>query len=214
MSKSLRDLTNELLFKADFLPVQFYLAQVESFLEPFEEYLRNRRIEIDRDRTTMEEESEEDYSLQNPADLMISGFTNFLRKSFFLYLFSFLESNLVQQCRSRAEKQAILLSLSDIAGGSVMDKARTYFTKVLGVYFPSDTPEWREIQNYRRLRNCIVHSRGTLKDDHDPLRVYVVSRNSLNSDEGEIILGKEFCEEACVTVTNFLNQLFHGNATQ
>ena len=141
---------------------------------------------------------------------MIRSFMSSQRSSFFVSLYSFLESSLVNECLARKTEHT-LLSFSDIAGRSEMDKARTYFTKVLGVRFPSDTTEWQEIQDYRRLRNCIVHNRGRLEDNSDPkLCNYVAGKNSLRCIENEVLLEKEFCREAYETIRTFLRELIFG----
>ena len=154
-----------------------------------------------------EEEAYDHYRLE-----AIDRFTNMLRRSFFTSLYSFLETQLVKECRSR-KSQDTPLSFSEIAGQSDIEKAKIYFAKVLRVYFPSDTPEWQEIQHYRLLRNCLVHNQGRLDDtrDYKALREYAASKNGLSIQDDEIYLGKEFCKEANQNIKAFLCLLLFSN---
>jgi hypothetical protein len=159
--------------------------------------------------TSVEEDPEEQFWHSDLAASMITHYSNLLRSSLFVSLYSFFESRLVNECRDRKNEHTPL-SFSDIAGQNAIDKAKTYFTKVLQVNFPSNTTEWREIHNYRLLRNCIVHNRGSLDEMRDTklLREYIASNNSLHLVDDEILLEKGFCKEACETMKIFMRQLF------
>jgi hypothetical protein len=88
---------------------------------------------------------------------IVNQFQNILRRSYFVNLFSFLETKLVLICKERKPKD-IVLKISDTTGYNQLDKVKVYITKVLQMRFPTNTQEWQEIQNYRRLRNCIIHA--------------------------------------------------------
>ncbi|MGA9347532.1 MAG: hypothetical protein WBW48_01845 [Anaerolineae bacterium] len=119
----------------------------------------------------------------------------------------------MDECRfqSRA-RDDITLTLSDIDGRGIR-KAKIYLCKVLGVRFPFDTsPEWREIQEYARLRNCIVHNEGRLDErvgscNAKNLRKYLEHNQFLFLHGSEIVFKKGFCEDALKTVGNFLYTL-------
>lgn len=120
---------------------------------------------------------------------MIDDFANLLRSSFFVSLYSFLELRLIQECQSRKSVH-ISLSLPDIRGRNDLDRIQKYFAKVLQVYFPDDTTHWQEIQNYRVLRNCIVHNRGTLSGfgEAKRLRDYIERNPELRISRDEVFL--------------------------
>lgn len=135
-------------------------------------------------------------------------FSNILRRSLFVNLYSFLESRMLKICRD-AEYQTSL-SLSDLRGTGV-DKAKVYLTKVVGISFDFGR-DWEEIQNLKLLRHCVAHNEGKIDDGFGngnmTLRVYIGSRShlSLNSN-GTISFEKEFCEEVLNIIERFLEVL-------
>jgi len=101
-------------------------------------------------------------------------------------------------------------SLSDVKGKGI-NQAKSYLTTDLGVKAAFNMHEWSEIQEYNRLRNCLVHNEGAVKKSRNEtaLRAYVKGKStlSLNSPDDEIILSKEFCEEALNVVGRFLRAI-------
>jgi hypothetical protein len=194
-----------------------YLTTLGSFIEsqakPHRESLEELRASGQITHADDGPPPEEDYDRYH-LDLL-DQFTNISRRSFFLSLYAYLESQLINECRKR-KREDCPLSFSDIKGPNEIDKAKTYFTKVLRVSFPSDTPERQEIQDYRRLCNCITHNQGRLDDgldsqDQKPLREYIARKKNLSLHGDEIYLDDGFCEEACRTIGKFLRLLLVGN---
>jgi hypothetical protein len=79
--------------------------------------------------------------------------------------------------------------------------------------FPSDSPEWKEIQNIRRLRNCIVHNQGKCSGDkYKDLKDYIAQNSVTLSLYGdEIVLSRKYCEQALRAVGKFIQRLSAGN---
>lgn len=130
----------------------------------------------------------------------VDEFANILRKSFFLNLYGFFESQLEQLCHSLENYDNMPQWPTDSKLGSILDLAKP-FLKEIG--FPLGYRVWQEITHYRRLRNCIVHSEGRIDRfrDETTLRRYIIDRTgSLTFNGNEIVLKKEFCEEALCTV--------------
>ncbi len=153
---------------------------------------------------------------------VIRNFQNTFRKSFFINLYSFLEKKLFEQCEIRSTPSS--LKVSEIRGNG-LERVKIYFTKVLHVDFPSNTKGWQEIQNYRRLRNNIVHNRGRLDYDNTTdsgetktLRKYVEQSSWLDliddyicivdifyeTPSMQIYLGDNFCGVVLRTIRDFL----------
>src|SRR5947207_1177248 len=191
--------TREMLWNAEFGIIDSYLDTMESFLEQVDEHARIRDADfrsryLDNESTIDDDSGEEN----EPSDLTASwmrGFTSSLRSSFFVSLYSFLESSLANECRNLGSERTALL-LNDISGRSFLDRVNTYYTKILGASFPDATPEWKEINDYRLLRNCIVHNRGFLTENSDlKLRNFIGRKSSLRLVEDEFYFEKEFCRE-------------------
>jgi hypothetical protein len=194
-----------------------YLAAMEDFLENEVQYgitikaLKVSDAGVDEAGEVLTEEVREHY-VQNTID----QFANMLRRTIFVSLYSFLESRLIKECRSRKNPD-IPINFSEIAGQSEIERAKIYFNKVLQIEFPSDTPEWQQqIVNYRLLRNCIVHCESTVSEmkdakDQDKLRKYIDTKHDLSLRDDEIFFDKSFCFEVHATIKAFLGLLFLGS---
>jgi hypothetical protein len=212
---------DKIMFEAEMTPFYDYLESMERFLDiESQKHLENLKIiqekissgEIipPRDPGQMPTEMEYDYFQLDRLVL----FENILRKSFFISIYTFLESSLMQHCRYLEEtKSDILLSLSEIAGEGI-HKAMIYLIKVQRINFSLSTrPEWSEIRQYNRLRNCIVHNEGKLnegfrKEQRDQLANHInQSGSGLTIFGDEIILDEEFCKRALDTIKRFLTSV-------
>jgi len=91
-----------------------------------------------------------------------------------------------------------------------MRQAMTFLIKVQRISFSlGKSAEWAKIQNYRILRNCIVHNEGKLNErtnSYDKLKKYVECNPTLSLSKygDEIILDRGFCEEMIDIVERFL----------
>jgi hypothetical protein len=210
MNLQLSDLTREMLLDGEFLLFESYLVTMESFLEALAREAQNEETYLDDEVSGLEDGSEESEFI-GFRSLMVQEFNSVLRGSFFVSLYSFFETMLEKECRSRTSRIAGAC-FSGIQGqsGFFLEKVEAYLT-TLGVVFPSKTVEWQEIKNYRRLRNCIVHNRARISENGDSrLRKYVLGKKSLRCVDDEILLEKEFCTDACETIKTFLRQLSFG----
>ena len=189
-----------------------YLEDMESFLA--EEAERAETADLIEPEPAEDEDELELAAIEVPDWFRLEeleAFADILRSSFFANLYSFLEFQIEEECRRRKNVD-VSLELSDISGSGIT-RARTYFSKVLGVSFPADGVEWKEIKHYRSLRNCFVHSRGRLdrRQDEKSLRKYVESKRSLRIERDTVHLQPEFCSEAYNVIKSFLSLLLFSN---
>jgi len=209
LSRSVNDYASERRPTME-IDTEYFDLEFEGEVGLFEAYLQNMEGFLGSEITRLKAEIKDTIVLDEKLvnmELQVVGhhFPNILRKSFVVSLYSFLEHRLIEECWSRKGND-ILLNPSDIRG---IDRARVYLTKVLRVNFPSDSPEWEEIQSIRRLRNCIVHNHGKCDGDKfKSLRDYVAQNSDTLSLSGdEIVLSGEFCEQALHAVGKFVQRL-------
>src|SRR5574341_1154816 len=192
---------------------QQYLATMEESLEAeIQKHTESLKRLIDSGQIQYDESGPDTNYDSHMLDL-ISSFEDTLRQSFFVSLYSFFEHTFLDECRSRGNgDKSVRIGLSDLAGQNDIDKAKTYITKVLQLDFPSNLQEWDEIQNYKTLRNCIVHARGRIDDmkassDQKKLRAFIARKRALSiwERQGEIVFRKGLCEEVLETIENFLH---------
>lgn len=154
------------------------------------------------------------YFLEQQFELEITlNFPNILRRSFFVNLYSFLESTLMQKCHDLERKDVQTLLLKEIAGKGIQ-QAMTYFIKVQGIPFSlGESSQWEKIRHYQRLRNCIVHNEGKLDErtsERPKIESFVAKEPGLSLSDGEVVLGADFCSEAIDVIETFLVQVLRA----
>ena len=216
---SLADTVEKLIFQLAMPPFGAYLETISKFLkaetekhqkdiDDFKEQVRSGKIVQDdeTDQMPIEQQYEEHVnSLLNE----IEEFENILLKSFFVTIYGFLESQLMQRCRVlEQQNKGVNLSVSEIRGEGV-EKAMTYLIKVQRIDFSlSSSSEWERIRNYNTLRNCIVHNEGRLdglKEGRDKMEKFIKRKDSnLGLHGSYIVFTQEFCKNAWKTIEEFL----------
>jgi len=154
------------------------------------------------------------YFLEQQFELEITlNFPNILRRSFFVNLYSFLESTLMQKCHDLEQKGGQTLLLKEIPDKGIQ-KAMTYLIKVQGIPFSlGKSSQWEKIRHYQRLRNCIVHNEGKLDERtsyRSEIESFVAKEPGLSLSGDEVVLGADFCSEAIDIVETFLVQVLHA----
>jgi len=195
------------------LDKEYFDLEFEGEVGLFEAFLNDMEGFLVSEITTLKEQIKDavilDKELVN-TELQVVGhhFPNILRKSFLVSLYSFLEHWLLEQCYSRKGDE-ISVNPLDVRGENSIDRARVYLTKILRIDFPVDSPEWAEIQNIRRLRNCIVHDNGRCdQDKHAKLRNYVAQSSPiLFLSNNEVVVSSEYCQRAISTIGDFIKLL-------
>jgi hypothetical protein len=136
------------------------------------------------------------------------SFKNLLLKSFIVSLYTTVETHLAQKCRRVQQEFGYALSWKDLAGNGIA-QSTSYLTKVHGIAFSTETsPEWKQIQDIRRLRNCIVHNGGYLDENveqYRQLQDYLRNEPTIEIDtvDNNIVLNKAYCDKAMAIVAGF-----------
>jgi len=179
-----------------------YLGEVETFLES--EEVAQRAICRDLFDEVMDER----------LTMMAHFYPDILRKSFFLALYSLTETELKNICGHVEKRDNLPLSLDDISvRGGFTEKIEKYLERLARVKFPR-TFEWAELENYRKLRNCVMHNQGQLasgrvKDNKHLRDMYIPNQSPLLSidDNDTVIFNQGFCERVIDTLDACISQL-------
>lgn len=146
----------------------------------------------------------------------VNEFTNLMRSSFFVSLYSYLETRLNNECRdSQQDNAQIKVSLDDIhSADGIINRAKTYLVKVLDTSFPFDNDvNWKQLQWFKKIRNCIVHNEGKVKSKDKDLKKYIESQPNLHCEmffgSDFVILDEGFCENAIAVIGAFLRSLMY-----
>lgn len=200
-------------FESKMLLFELYLLTTENFLETevqrLEEELKRKEKDVNEPWIEILICREETRSQKE----IINKFANILRKSFFISLYGFLESQLFQLCHSLKSYDEKNMPARPEKQRFKSKEAKPFLEKIK---FPLDTGIWQDISdNYRRLRNCIIHHAGKPDGTREEkeLREYIcrVSTLSLRKEEDEdaeeIILEQGFCDEVLDTINKFFDRL-------
>lgn len=133
-----------------------------------------------------------------------------LRQSVLIQLYSFMESFLFKQCDSHKVANNKEYSAKELRGNTDLEKVTMYYKRSAGVNM-KQKKEYQFIDNFRRLRNSIVHKEGRLgSDDLKVMQSFSKGNFEINAkgDENYIILSNRIFIDICIdTVKSFLSQL-------
>ncbi len=137
-------------------------------------------------------------------------FPRILRNSFLVSAHSLLEYEINVICRRIEKEQQIPISWKDLKG-DILGRTKSY-CKLARLDLPVDDPTWQEIDNYYKVRNCIVHNNGLIEGarKEKTLRDYITRKKIVSEDtiEEEIALTAPFCEEVINTMKDFLDKVY------
>lgn len=195
-----------------------YLAQMDSFLD---KEIEKHKERIESAKSPPPGMSEEFFDGQlfelNDVEYALSMFDDFRNrflKSFIISLYSLLESSLAERCKTIQQRTGHSLSAKDLTGKGI-EQSMNYLTKVHGLTALKQLAEWQQLQDIRRLRNCIAHNDGRLNSETDQVQAIhnYISRESTLSIEtiekydgpsSEVALTREYCQKTLLTVKRFL----------
>jgi len=146
-------------------------------------------------------------------------FSNILRRSFFVAIYSLIEAQLNAICHDQERAKGLESSVEDLTEPDKgIGRARKYLVNEARIRFP-DSPEWNKLRGYQKLRNCIIHNEGRLGSghkNHERARKYLKEefipqhypKLEWKQFDDEIIFHKGFCEEVLQVSRRFFTKLF------
>ncbi len=166
--------------------VNFY-----EFLKTLDEGLNIRRQELSvsiadgnlDDVDENDERRKEFINLKVEAE-QVKGFTNLLRQSFLISLYTFMELWLMRECHLDSKRKDGGKSYNSTKGKGI-EKAKKYFSSIMESDYPfGSSQDWLWITNFQLLRDCIIHRQGSLTGfsdfEVDPtLAKFILDKNLL-----------------------------------
>ena len=195
--------------------VNYNLKELKECVATVYEMLRSRRNSEELvERLKRDEIDYADQVLRNTDFAKLTfRFPKILESSLFIGLYAFLENVLLGLCEEIRTRRGYLLGVSDLRDKGVLG-ARTYIKKLAGFCFPDESPHWRDIDIYRRIRNCIVHRDGEIREGDYKLEKGIKDLakkgRSVDLAGGQIGLFEGFCVEFIDSTDGFLKELFGG----
>jgi hypothetical protein len=194
------------------------LNELEEYLSTSEKQLRKAQVDFEawfkeQEQGLSPEEQRDFYDFYGDEYwLYAERFPRILRNSFFISCWFLLEREMVAICRRLKRDKQIQISLSDLRRDiDILERGKLYF-KLAGLLLSYDDKTWEELKHYYKVRNCIVHQNGLVKElQNDQDFITYIRQKSIISDdtiEQEIALTEQFCREVISTVRTFLGRLW------
>jgi len=98
-------------------------------------------------------------------------FPHAFRSSFLIQIFSFVEFELKEICNHHHDTLKTDIAIADLKGGSDLEKAKTYLSKICKVDINDLQPEWNYLLEIRRVRNTLVHHSGIIAPDNSDRKI-------------------------------------------
>ena len=183
---------------------------VEGLLQKFEQF-----VDAEAQQIQDEWEKAEYYEYRGDEHSELEEFRTILLNSFFAASFALFEHRLVKICQWADKHYRNADSVRAARHFFPMDKAVSRIGET-GINFPTESREWKEILNYKTIRNKIMHSGGMIpskgKTTSYAKENKIVYPPGENNTPGAIPqplrleLTKEFCDEA---IRNFEEMLLN-----
>ncbi len=202
---------------------------LKEYMSDIEDYLRKTTEEFETDISEQKKNLTPEQHNQFDVDHLwgyvyyYDEFPYILRNSFLVSAYSLFEHNIGMICRNVKNEHKIPITWSDLMG-NLLERAKKYF-KLAGLDLLSDNPTWEEIDKYAKIRHCIVHRNGLLKEDYryyKEIIEYVKTKGLIKqrtiifdgTTDQAIGLTKEFCEKAVGTFQNFVRAVYKASMTK
>jgi hypothetical protein len=149
----------------------------------------------------------EDYNLVN-------SFEGILINSLAIQLYSIMEVELHGFCNHWTKFSNEIYKVKDLKAHNDIDRVKIYLNKSMGIKKAFETSEWKFVENYREVRNKLVHQDGYLsKVEFGKFKEMDVVKNGLiivgNYKDGEYwvaLNGSDFLFQASNTIYNLLQK--------
>lgn len=179
-----------------------YLNSMEGYLQKATKQFEAR---VNKQKRTLTPEQFNEFTIDYVEESIFycDEFPKIVRNSFFVSAYSLLEFD-----KGRIRR--------------MLRKAKQKPTNLSGLI---DSEICQEINNYSKVRNCVVHNNGLVKEsdrDYKALIEYISKKGLImersiivdETAEPEIGLTKEFCKEAVDTMQKFVDAVYKTSMTE
>ena len=162
------------------------------------------------------DDEQDSSALNNLDNLYETELYPAMRYSFVVLLHIFAETQLRKFCSALRDERHIPIGVSDL-NGSAIEKTHTFLTKLAGVdVLGLSKTEWDNLINIQKIRNCIVHAYGRVKDlkkadEKKWLRQFVSKRKDISiGDDGRLQIEASFCQQQLENLRSLFERLFEA----
>lgn len=128
-------------------------------------------------------------------------FPSFSNHSQIVMIYSLLENTMITICEKVKADIELKISVTDFNMRDIFGASVTYLEKTLDIDFRKSNHNWQNIQDYKKIRNAIVHDNSTYKNSNEKRSIKLLN-DSINciydSYSGKFFITNSIC------VLNFL----------
>jgi hypothetical protein len=174
----------------------------------------NKNLEAERKRIPQKPigTSEEDYAdwqseILFYEELYEKDFPSKIRYSFVVLLQITIETRLRAACNEIAKRRELMFKERK---GSPIERASTFLKKVAQI----DLEDWmakQELNDFQKVRDCIVHTNGQVELSRDKDRLTELTKNNIGisiNDEGFLVIDRNYCGRILDTAKKFFEELY------
>jgi hypothetical protein len=144
---------------------------------------------------------------------IVIGFSNLLRQSFRISIYSFMELWLLRECYLDGKHKDGGKSYNELKKHKGLEKVRLYHQEILQSNFDfGANQDWLWLNKFKLLQDCIVHRQGSLSGFSDfridsNLKSFVQSESGLSLigvDDNQVFIDHSFYLKALQTIHKFM----------
>jgi hypothetical protein len=208
--------------------ISFEYNRFDTEIEIFRlrDYLENMEAQI-RDATWLDrlkikamlqlsphvDEGEWTQAWDNHQQVFIETIPRIFRYTFVVALCFTLESRLRSLCREVKSRKELVVDVLDIRADSFVQTGKKYLVLIAHAPPPPDQI-WQRTIGITKIRNCIVHSAGSISESHDQKYLRTLASEHLGFDinhEGKVELQPAFCSSALDTLLSFFDWAYNSS---
>jgi hypothetical protein len=166
--------------KTPYQVVDYFCSELASYKLFIEISERNWLEEHDKYTSSLLENAEAEAARFNyRTDLsskLNEEFPQYQRKSYLVMLVSIFEDFMNQLCRSVELQMDLKICFTDL-GGSGIERAKKYLSKLSPLSLPVHGQEWQKIKDAQEIRNIIAHAAGHIDNRAHSKQFEIIKRN-------------------------------------
>lgn len=191
------------------LIIELNLYILDNYIENLEDLLENKIKKFedwaDEELEGLTEEQRNEYSdsLSDDYWIISKAFPNILRSSLFVTCYSLLEYALISLCEQLQKQKGLKKESKKYKIENILN-AKDYLEGETKICFHDQIPSWNDINNYRLVRNLIVHNQGRLDNSDNSNKAKKV-RNFINKNKKNWVEleDKYYLEDKCIQIIQF-----------
>lgn len=131
------------------------------------------------------------------------------RKSTLASIYSFLEVSMNRICTHLNSKHDYPVDINDLKDNGIV-RAKNYLEKLAKVNFNKLNGEWSDLRDFNKIRNCIIHSEGNIKNSRNETKLKNIINNTQSLslyEERNIEIDREYIDFIIDRIEKFLEKL-------